>query len=57
MLASAKSLKAGGDAGAANARLAEACGLKSGAALAEYSLFTRDAETAAGLARDWGVRC
>jgi tetratricopeptide (TPR) repeat protein len=57
MLASAKSLKAGGDARGANARLAEACGLKSGAALAEYSLFTRDAETAAGLARDWGVRC
>jgi tetratricopeptide (TPR) repeat protein len=57
MLASAKSLKAGGDARGANARLAEACGLKSGAALAEYSLFTRDAETVAGLARDWGVRC
>lgn len=57
MLASARSLKSAGDAAGAKARLSEACALKSGAALAEYSLFVRDAEAAAALAKDWGVAC
>jgi hypothetical protein len=56
-IASAKSLKAAGDSAALTARLAEACTLKSAAALSEYSLFARDAETLETLAAGSGVTC
>ncbi len=56
-IASAKSLGAAGDAVAMKSRLAEACALKSAAALSEYSLFDRDAETLEALASGNGVRC
>ena len=56
-IASARSLKAAGDSAALKIRLAEACALKSAAALSEYSLFARDAETLETLAAANGVRC
>jgi tetratricopeptide (TPR) repeat protein len=56
-IASARSLKAAGDMPALKTRLAEACSLKSAAALSEYSLFARDAETLETLAAANGVRC
>lgn len=56
-IASAKSLRAAGEPGAVRTRLAEACALKSAAALSEYSLFARDAETLTALAAGSGVRC
>ncbi len=56
-LASARSLKAAGDGAALKARLVEACALKSNAALSEYTLFARDAETLAALAAESGVKC
>ncbi len=55
-IASAKSLGASGDTDAMKSRLAEACGLKSAAALTEYSLFDRDAETLETLAAGNGVK-
>lgn len=56
-IASAKSLRAAGDPDAMKSRLAEACALKSDAALSEYSLFDRDAETLEALAAGSGLRC
>jgi hypothetical protein len=56
-IASARSLKAAGDMPALKTRLAEACTLKSAAALSEYSLFARDAETLETLAAANGVKC
>ena len=56
-IASAKSLKAAGDATAMRTRLTEACTLKSASALSEYSLFARDAEMLETFAAEHGVRC
>lgn len=56
-IASAKSLKAAGEIAALKTRLTEACALKSAAALSEYSLFARDAETLETLAAANRVRC
>ncbi len=56
-IASAKSLKAAGDATAMRSRLTEACTLKAASALSEYSLFARDAEMLETFAAENGVRC
>ncbi len=57
LMTSAKSLDASGDAAGARRRLAEACALKSRAALSEYSLFVRDSKAVDALADEFGIKC
>lgn len=57
LLSSANAARAGGDIADARRRLAKACALKKDTALAEYSLFARDARTLDSTAREAGVEC